>query len=88
MPKKIKNCFDKNLTFEKFLLAHKRARKHKVYKNEVIKFELNLENNLVNLMNNIKNGTYHIGKYDSFLVFDPKERVIKKLPYVDRVVHQ
>lgn len=88
MPKKIKNCFDKNLTFEKLLLAHKRARKHKVYRNEVIKFEINLENNIMNLLNNIKNGTYHIGKYTSFLVYEPKERIIKKLPYIDRIVHQ
>ena len=88
MPKKIKNCFDKNLTFEKFLSAHKRARKHKTYRLEVIQYELNLENNIVNLVNSIKNGTYHIGKYESFSIFEPKERIIKKLPYVDRIVHQ
>lgn len=88
MPKKIRNCFDKNLTFEKLLLAHKRARQHKVYRNEVIQFEINLENNIVNLLNSIKNGTYHVGKYSSFLVFEPKERLIKKLPYIDRIVHQ
>ena len=42
MPKKIKNCFYKNLTFGKLLEAHKRAKAHKTYKNEVIKFEINL----------------------------------------------
>lgn len=88
MPKKIKNCFYKNLTFEKLLQAHQRAKKHKSYKNEVIKFEMNLENNITNLLNNIKNKKYHIGKYYTFTIYEPKERIIKALPYVDRIVHQ
>ena len=88
MPKKIKNCFRSALTFEKFLEAHSRAKAHKSYKNEVIKFELNLENNIINLINNIKNNTYHLGKYYNFIIYEPKERLIKALPYVDRIVHQ
>ena len=69
MPKKRKNCFYKNLTFEKFMQAHKRARQHKTYKDEVIKFEINLENNITNLVNSIKNKTYHLGKYHSFTIY-------------------
>jgi len=88
MPRKIKNCFYKNLTFEKLMQAHIRARRHKTYKNEVIMFELNLENNIYNLLNNIKNRTYHVGKYNEFKVYEPKERTIKSLPYIDRIVHQ
>lgn len=60
MPKKIKNEFYQKLTFEKILQAHYRARKHKTYKNEVIKFEFNLENNLINLMNHLRNGSYRL----------------------------
>lgn len=88
MCKKIKNCFDKNLTFEKFMEAHSRARKHKTYKNEVIRFEFNLESNIYNLLNQVKNGTYRIGDYYSFKVYEPKERIIHALPYVDRIIHQ
>ncbi len=88
MPKKIKNCFYKNLTFEKLLQAHKRAKKHKSYKDEVIVYELNLENNIVNLMNSIKNKTYKLGNYFTFKVYEPKERIIMALPYKDRIVHQ
>ena len=66
MPKKIKNCFYKNLTFEKLLEAHFRARVHKSYKNEVIKFELNLENNIINLLNKLKNKKYHCKPYNTF----------------------
>ena len=88
MPKKIRNLFYKNLTFDKILEAHRRARKHKSYKNEVIKFEFNLENNLINLINNLKNQTYKLGKYFTFKVYEPKERYIQALPYKDRIVHQ
>ena len=88
MPKKIKNVFLNNLTFEKLLEAHHRAKKGKKYKAEVIKFELDLENNITNLLNSIKNKTYKLGKYHSFKIYEPKERLIKALPYVDRIVHQ
>lgn len=88
MPKKIKNVFYKNLTFEKILQAHNRARKNKAYKNEVIRYELNLENNLINLLRNLKENTYKLGKYYSFRVYEPKERIIQALPYKDRIVHQ
>ena len=53
-----------------------------------MEFEENLETNLVNLILEIKNGTYKLGKYRVFKVYEPKERVIKALPFRDRVVHQ
>lgn len=68
--------------------AHLRAKKRKTYKSEVIQYELNLENNIVNLLNNLKNETYRLGKYFSFKVYEPKERIIQALPYKDRIVHQ
>ncbi len=88
MPKKIKNAFFKNLTFQKFLEAHNRAKKNKMYKNEVLKFDLNLESNIISIINGIKNNTFKVGDYYSFIVYEPKERLIHSLPYRDRVVHQ
>jgi RNA-directed DNA polymerase len=88
MPKKIKNVFFKSLTFQKFLEAHNRAKKNKMYKNEVLKFDLNLESNIISIINGIKNNTFKVGDYYSFIVYEPKERLIHSLPYRDRVVHQ
>ena len=88
MCKKIRNVFYKNLTFEKLLSAHYRAKKNKTYKKDVISFEMNLENNIVNLLNSIKNNKYEMGKYYDFKIFEPKERTIHSLPYRDRIVHQ
>ncbi len=88
MSKTIKNVFQNNLTFEKLLEAHKRAKKNKGNRPEIIRFEMDLESNISNLLYKIKNNTYHMGKYREFYVYEPKERLIKSLPYVDRVVHQ
>lgn len=84
----IKKRFYENLTFEKLLEAHYRASKHKRNKKEILEYEMDLETNLVNLESNIRNGGYQLGTYRVFLVYEPKERVIKSLPYVDRIVHQ
>ena len=88
MPKTIKNKFLSSLTFEKLMAAHKRAKQSKMFKNEVLNFDLNLEVNIINLLNSLKNDTYLVGKYNSFKVYEPKERIIQSLPYKDRVVHQ
>ena len=76
MPKTIRNQFYKKLTFEKLIQAHYRARKHKAYKNEVIKFEFNLENNLVNIQNRLK--IKHIA-YE--ITFPLKCMNLRKEPY-------
>lgn len=88
MPHTIKNCFYQKLTFQNLLQAHLRARKQKTSKTEVIQFEMNLENNLINLLHQMQKGTYHIGQYRTFFVTEPKLRKIQALPYVDRIVHQ
>ncbi len=88
MSKTIKKCFYEKLTFEKMLEANKRARIGKVKKKEVIIFEMDLETNIIRIIDEIKNANYHFGEYRSFVVYEPKERLIKSLPYRDRVVHQ
>ena len=49
---------------------------------------MNLETNISNMMNKIENGAYEFGKYREFIIREPKERVIKSLPYQDRIIHQ
>lgn len=88
MSKTIKNSFDKNLTFEKMLAAHKRASKGKKNKRELVLFEMDLETNLIRIINEISEGRYKFGSYREFKVYEPKERTIKSLPYRDRIVHQ
>ncbi len=88
MSKTIKRSFNEKLIFENMYNAHIRASKTKRNKKEVILFEIDLENNLINLIDNITNNTYKLGKYREFTIYEPKQRVIKALPYKDRIVQQ
>lgn len=88
MPRSLKEKYDEHLTFDALLEAHQRASKTKRNSKEVIKFEIDLESNLANLYKQLKNGTYEMGKYREFIITEPKTRIIRSLPYVDRIVHQ
>lgn len=88
MSKTIKKSFYDKLTMEKLYEAHLRAKKNKTLKQEVLVYEMDLESNLYNLLRSIKNKTYKTGKYRVFTIYEPKERIIKSLPYNDRIVHQ
>ncbi len=88
MSKTIKKCFYEKLTFKKMLEAHIRARKGKANKKEIVLFEMDLETNIIRIIDDIKEGKYYFGEYRTFIVYEPKERLIKSLPYRDRIVHQ
>lgn len=86
--KSIKVSFDDKLTFNNLLEAHYRAVKGKRNKLETLLFEQKLETNIANILYNLQNNIYRLGKYREFTIYEPKERVIKSLPYKDRIVHQ
>lgn len=73
-------------TFENLYRAYRECRKSKQHKGEVIRFEINLSNNITDLMNDIILKKYKLGKYKEFLIYEPKERKIEALPFKDRVV--
>lgn len=72
--------------FDKLYEAYKKCRRGKLHKTEVIRFELNLSEELVKLQEELKEKTYRIGKYDKFMIFDPKKREIQALPFRDRIL--
>jgi len=88
MPKTIRNVYDKAVSFEKILMAHKKARRGKREKKDVILFELNLESEILRLEEELKYGKYQTDEYKTFKIYEPKERVIMASSYKDRVVHQ
>jgi retron-type reverse transcriptase len=88
MPKRVNNIFKGKLTFIKMYEAYKRAAKGKRKKSEVILFEMDLANNLLTILQDINNGSYRLGAYRKFVVYEPKKREILALPFRDRVVHQ
>ena len=88
MAKWIRNQYDKALTYEKLMNSHKRSKSGKGLRREVILFSLKEEEYIEYLYEKLKTGTYIHGKYSAFKVYEPKERIIEKAPYIDRIVHR
>ena len=82
----IRNSFYKNLTFNNLLNAYILSKKGKDSKFEVLKFTYNLEIDLINLIELIATFKYKIGIYKEFTIYEPKKRIIRSLPFIDRVV--
>ncbi|MBR0032224.1 MAG: RNA-directed DNA polymerase [Treponema sp.] len=78
--------FEDIISFESLLEAHKRARRSKQHKKEVIEFEAHLSRNLWALHYELKYRKYAVGEYRKFMIYDPKEREIQAIPYRDRIV--
>lgn len=78
--------YEKICDFQNLYKAHTIARRNKRTTREVIEFEMNLAENLTTISETLKNGTYKMSGYYSFMVHDPKDRVIHALHYRDRVV--
>ncbi|MCL1864428.1 MAG: RNA-directed DNA polymerase [Spirochaetes bacterium] len=55
-------------------------------KSSILDFYRNLDENLVSIADDLKNGSYKPGPYNHFLIKDPKERIISASPVRDRVV--
>ncbi len=88
MPKTIRNQYYKKLTFENLMEAHRKARKGKGYRKEIIQFNLKQEEYILWLYEKLKNKTYQHGGYTEFYVTEPKKRKIEKSRYIDRIVHR
>jgi len=67
--------------------AYLKARRGKNDVAEVLKFNYNLEDELLKLQQELKNQTYKTGEYRHFIIFEPKERKISALPFRDRIIH-
>jgi len=78
--------YDRLCRFENLYNAYLKARKNKRYRQDVLEFSINLEDNLINIQRRLMNGTYKPGPYYSFYVNDPKRRLILALGFEDRVV--
>ena len=79
--------FDRMTDFESLYIAYRRARQGKRLQPEVAVFECNLETELCALQDELREGTYHPGRYRSFYKTEAKRRLISAAPFRDRVVH-
>lgn len=75
------------IAFKNLWLAFKKAARGKRSRPAAAGFEFNLEQNLVALSEELRQGLYWPGEYASFYIHDPKRRLISAAPFRDRVVH-
>jgi len=86
--KRINGLYEKIYCIENLKLADSIARKGKTKQPGVIEHDKNCEKNINKLHDILKNKTYKTSKYTTFKIFEPKERLIFRLPYYpDRIVH-
>lgn len=85
--KRAKSLFKQIVDYENIRLAWLKARKGKSSKPVVRNFSKNVNSNLLKVQNNLKANPPVLSSYTQFTIFDPKERVISVVPFVDRVMH-
>jgi cellulose synthase/poly-beta-1,6-N-acetylglucosamine synthase-like glycosyltransferase len=85
---KIGNLYEKIYNIDNLELAHKNARRGKIYYKDVKMVDGNEEFYLKKIQEMLINKTYKTSEYEVFKVWDKtKERTIYKLPYYpDRIV--
>lgn len=74
-------------SWSNLLLAFRKASRGKRGQPNVAAFEYHLEDNLLALQTELRQQSYWPGGYVSFLIHEPKRRVISAAPFRDRVVH-
>lgn len=79
--------FDELTSWENIYWAYRKAAKGKRGQGNVATFEHQLEDELVQLQAELKSKRYRPGGYVSFLIHEPKTRIISAAPFRDRVVH-
>lgn len=86
--KRIGNLYQRICSIENLQLADKIARKGKAKQPGVIEHDKNQVANIQNLHEILINKTYKTSNYTTFTIFEPKERIIFRLPYFpDRITH-
>ena len=85
--KRYGQLFDQIVAFENLLAAARQAQRGKRYSEPVLRFNANLDRELLRLRDELRSQTYCPGAYRTFEIVEPKRRLISAAPYRDRVVH-
>ena len=80
------DVYPKMCEYEELYESYLEARKGKRFRDDVMLFADNLEENLIELQNELIWETYSVGKYRPFYVREPKLRLVMALQFRDRVV--
>lgn len=79
--------YDDITSFSNILRAWSEFLIDKKRRSDVLEFSANMEENLISLHNDLVSKKYQHGGYTSFVVNDPKRRIIHKASVRDRLLH-
>ncbi len=85
--KRYGNLWPEIIDFSNLVAATRQAQRGKRFRDNVLAFNYNLENELIKLQEELASKTYRPGEYKTFQIVEPKKRMISAAPYRDRVVH-
>ncbi len=86
--KRIGYLYEKLCNIDNLILAEKKARRGKSKQKGILEFDKNKDQNLLMLQKILLEKTFTTSKYSVFKIWEPKERIISRLPYYpDRIVH-
>lgn len=78
--------FEKVIDFENMYKAYRKAKCGKGYKKSAAKFNVMALEGVNALIEQLRNKTYKLAKYNEFKVYEPKERIIQTTSFKDKVV--
>lgn len=78
--------FERVIDFNNMYQAYRKARCGKGYKKSLARFDTTALDGIHILIQQLKNRTYTIDRYNEFKVYEPKERIIKTTSFKDKVV--
>lgn len=85
--KRYGNLYPQIKDFANLVLAAHQAERGKRFRDNILKFNYNLEAELAKIKTQLESQTYQPGRYKTFQICEPKHRLISAAPYRDRVVH-
>jgi hypothetical protein len=85
--KRVNGLFDRIIAFENLENAFERASTGKRNRPEVVTFGRDLQVNLRRISAELCDGTMPLGRFNQFVIHDPKRRIITAPCFAERVVH-
>lgn len=85
--KRTTGLWDEVISWENLILAWRNARKGKRYKRDVLAFHQHWEERLIDIQNRLIWDMWEPNPFVSFLIHEPKQRLIEAPRFSDRVVH-
>ncbi len=79
--------FDEAISFTGLFQAWRKAKRGASGSSSSLAFEYNLESELLRLSDELASGYWQPGGYRTFIIHEPKKRLIAEAPFRDRVVH-